>query len=183
MAWDDSATPKVARQVLVDRLLAGYIPSDSHGISLIDHAVVGNVLYTVLEHPHGYTFIRQHLMQAPRNGDPARWEYQVRDEGTPDIPTHCPEALLIQSTAPGDLAVQWRAETREARNDQAARKRKIKKLKRDEHLAALDGSEVVFLRAFTASVFIGRAPEDDEDDEYEYLWEDIDLQASPLPED
>ncbi|WP_024953151.1 hypothetical protein [Cobetia crustatorum] len=183
MAWDDSATPKVARQVLVDRLLAGYLPSDSHGISLVDHTVVGNVLYTVLEHPHGYTFIRQHLMQAPQHGDPTRWDYHIRDEGTADIPIQCPEKLLAQSTAPGELAAQWRADTRAARDDQAARKRKIKKLKRSERLAAIDGSEVIFLRAFTASVFIGRAPDDAEDDEYEYLWEDIDLQASPLPED
>ncbi|WP_405279988.1 hypothetical protein [Cobetia sp. Ld8] len=175
MAWDDSGTPKVARQTLVDRLLAGYTPSDSHGISLVDHAVVGNVLYTVLEHPHGHTFIRQHLMQAPRNGDPSRWEYHIRDEGTPDIPLQCPEELLEQSTAPGEIAAQWRADTRAARDAAAARKRKIKKLKKGELLTALDGSQVIFVRAFTASLFIGRAPEDGEDDEYEYHWQDIAL--------
>lgn len=183
MAWDDSATSKVARQTLVDRLLASYTPSDHHGISLVDHAVVGNVLYTVLEHPHGHTFIRQHLMQAPRQGDPSRWEYHIRDEGTPDIPLQCPPALLAQSTAPGEIAAQWREATRAAREDVAARKRKIKKLRKGERLAALDASEVIFVRAFTASLFIGRAPDDTEEEEYEYHWEDIDLLASPLPDE
>jgi hypothetical protein len=87
---------------------------DTGGMKLLDKALVGGVLYALIQ-KGDERFIAVILIKGYREPGGTEWGYKDMDESCGPNVEDCPERLLAQSTINDGYAPEWRARCRAAR--------------------------------------------------------------------
>lgn len=107
MGWSFSFDRSQSKANFVDELNRNFSP----GYVLLQHRVVGNHLWQLVQHPEGYKFIRLALMARGRG--PHGWGYKGIDETWGPTAVDCPLPLLDAADPPvGENAAEWRERVR-----------------------------------------------------------------------
>lgn len=119
-----------SKEALVKHLTTQQNISVSGEVRLIDHSLVGNNLWLLLQ--RGSTkFIVLALLKYARGAGTygADWGYKDMDESMHPYYYDCPERLLKQSNCDNPTSIGWRAQCRKWRAERNARLSSLKKLK------------------------------------------------------
>lgn len=120
------------KEALVKHLTDSQNYSTNGRIRVLDHALVGNNLWLLMQHqPIETKFIVLARLKHSRGAGPVGhdWGYKDMDESTHPYYYDCPERLLKQSTCDKPSSVEWRAQCRKWRAERNARLSSLKKLK------------------------------------------------------
>ncbi len=116
MGWSFSFKNTKAEEV--QKIVSGF----NKGYTTLDHRVVGNNLWVLLETPKHTRTIVLYLLQAGSKKHGEGWGHKGLDENMGPCEVDCPLSLLNRTTAPeAGYAKDWREKVRQHHANRAAR--------------------------------------------------------------
>ncbi len=153
---------KNAKEFFVNHLAAALFTDKEGKSTLLKHSVVGNIAYTLSEHPvsgeEGKTFKIISVIKIVK--DEGEFGYKDMDESMGPFYYDCPKSILKESTIQTETAVKWRNDCTEHAKNKKKQVEKIKGLKSamkagDKYDMGRFG-EVTFLYHYNKVSFAGK---------------------------
>lgn len=122
---------KNAKEFFVNHLATALFTDKEGKSTLLKHSVVGNIAYTLSEHPvageEGKTFKIISVIKIVK--DEGEFGYKDMDESMGPFYYDCPQSILKESTIQTETAINWRNECAEYAKNKKNHIKKVKKLK------------------------------------------------------
>lgn len=133
-----------------DDIVRELLTQGSGPIRIIDHALVGNHLWTVCQFttaadpfPAGFRFVQLNILASARG----EWGYKTISESAHPFYYDCPERLLAASDDMGESATRWREKCRVEHSKRAERRAFLKALAPGDAVIVDDERPATFSRA------------------------------------
>lgn len=157
-----SSSFKNAKEFFVNHLASALFTDKEGKSTLLKHSVVGNIAYTLSEHPvageEGKTFKIISVIKIVK--DEGEFGYKDMDESMGPFYYDCPQSILKESTIQTETAIKWRNDCVEYAKNKKNHIKKVKDLKSD--MKAGDKydmgrlGEVTFLYHYNKVSFAGK---------------------------